>query len=227
MLIQSWIDVTTIALQDLWQSFIYSLPNIFGAFIILIVGWIVALGLEGLTVRIINFLKINRLLEKFGVDKLLNRAELKLDFGRFCGFIVKWFIILAFLMAAADILKLAAVTDFLRGILFYLPNIVATVFILLITVWAADFLPRLAKASVAAVTSVKQVGIISLAIRWAVLVFGILAAIDQLGVAPMIVQSLVTGLIAMLAIAGGLAFGLGGKDAAASLINEVKKELAE
>jgi len=111
-------------------------------------------------------------------------------------------------------------------VLAYVPNIIAAVIILLITVWAADFLERLVKVSVMATTEVKS-GLMGVVTRWTVLIFGLLAALNQLGIAPMFIQSLITGIIAMLAIAGGLAFGLGGKEHASELISKVKRELMD
>lgn len=227
MLFQSWVDITTSALQSLWENFIFFIPNLLGAVIVLIVGWIIAVGLDKLAAKIIDILKIDVLLEKLGVGKLISKAGLKLNFGKFLGFIAKWFVILGCLMAASDILGLASIGYFLRGILLYVPNIVAAVVILLITVWLANFLQGLVQASVAATTSVKKVGILGLVTRWTVLIFGLLAVLNQLGIAPMLIQSLVTGLIAMLALAGGLAFGLGGKEHASELVGKIKRELSE
>ena len=227
MLFQSWIDVTTSALQSLWENFILFIPNLLGAIVVLVVGWIIAVGLDKLVSKIIDILKIDLLLEKLGVGKLVNKAGMKLNTGKFLGFITKWFIILAFLMAASDILSLTAVTSFLQGILSYLPSIVAAILILLITIWAADFLSRVVQVSVAATTDMKKVGLLSLVTRWTVLIFGLVAALLQLGIASALIQSVVTGLIAMLAIAGGLALGLGGKEHASEFIGKVKRELME
>lgn len=227
MLFQGWVDVTTSALQSLWENFILFVPNLLGAVIVLLVGWIFAVGLDKLVIKIIDILKVDMLLEKLGVGKLVSKAGLKLSSGKFLGFIAKWFIIFGCLMAASDILGLASVGFFLKGILLYVPNIVAAMIILLVTVWLADFLQRLVQASVMSATNVKKVGLLGLVTRWTVLIFGLLAALNQLGIAPMLIQSLITGLIAMLAIAGGLAFGLGSKEHASELIGKIKRELLD
>ena len=226
MLFQSWIDVTTGALQAVLEGFILFIPSLVGAFVILIVGWLVAIALDKIVSKIINLLKVDVLLEKLGVGKLMSKAGTKLNAGKFLGFITKWFIILVVLMAAANVLKLDSVNFFLQAVLAYVPNIIAAVIILLITVWAADFLERLVKVSVMATTEIKS-GLMSVVTRWTVLIFGLLAALNQLGIAPMFIQSLITGIIAMLAIAGGLAFGLGGKEHASELISKVKRDLMD
>lgn len=227
MLFQTWIDVTVGALQSLWEGFILFIPNIIGAIVILLVGWIIAVGLDKLVSRIIDVLKIDLLLEKFGVDKILQKGGVKLNSGKFFGFIIKWFIILAFLTAAVNTLNLTSVNIFLMSVLNYIPSLIAAILILLVTVWLADFLQKLVQTSIAAMTDVKKVGMIGMVTKWTVLVFGFLAALTQLGIAQMLIQTVITGLIAMLAIAGGLALGLGGKDAAADMIREVKRELSE
>lgn len=227
MLIQTWIDVTTNALQSLWENFILFIPSLIGAIIVLLIGWIIAVGLDKLVHKIIGILKIDSLLARMGLDKFLEKANLKLNSGKFLGFITKWFVIIAFLMAAADILSLDSVTFFLKSILAYVPNIVAAILILLITVWAAEILQKIVQAGIAATTEVKKIGMLGLVTRWVVLVFGLLAALNQLGIAPMLIQSVITGLIAMLAVAGGLSFGLGGKEHASELIGKIKRELSE
>lgn len=224
MLFESWIDVTAGALQALWEGFILFIPSLVGAVVILIIGWLVAIAFDKIISKVIDIIKIDMLLDKLGVGKLVSKAGLKLNTGKFLGFVAKWFVIVVVLMAAADVLGLGAINFFLQAVLAYLPNIVAAVVILLITVWAADFLEKLVKAGVAATTEVKS-GLMGVVTRWTVLIFGLLAALNQLGIAPMFIQSLITGIIAMLAIAGGLAFGLGGKDHASELISKIKRDL--
>ena len=64
-------------------------------------------------------------------------------------------------------------------------------------------------------------------VKWAILVFGFLIALTHLGIAASLIQTVVIGIIAMVAIAGGLAFGLGGKDMAARTLDKIKQDLTE
>jgi hypothetical protein len=226
MMIQTWAEVVTASLQTLWSGFIGFLPNLLGAIIVFIIGWLIALALGKLTAQIIRALRIDQILEKMGFKRSLERANLKLDSGRFVGELVKWFFIIVFLMAATDILKMPQVTEFLRQIILYIPHLIVAVLILLAAVLIANFLQKLVKASVEA-AGLRSANFLGAVTKWAILIFAILAALLQLGIVPALIQTIFTGLVAALAISAGLAFGLGGKDLAAQILNRLKKDVSE
>jgi hypothetical protein len=133
---------------------------------------------------------------------------MQLKSARFLGRIFYWFIVTAFLLAVSDSLKLFALSSFLRDVLYYIPNVIVAALILLAAFVVGNFAKKLVTASVmgAKLHSAKFLGAVS---WWAIVVFGF--------------QALITGFIAMLALAGGLAFGLGGRDYAAHLIGKLKE----
>lgn len=223
MVIQNWVDVIAASLQNLWLLFINLLPRIVGALITIIVGLIVAAVLERIVERIIYYLKIDVLLRKLGVESYLQRANLTLNFGHFVGKIVYWFMILVFLLGASDLLKFDALSEFIKDVLNYIPNVIVAILIVLATLIVANFLKGLVKASVlsARLHAAKALGTFT---WWVVFIFGLLTALLQLGIAVNIINTVITGLIAMLAIAGGLAFGLGGREYASHLINRLREE---
>lgn len=226
MVVQSWADVITSSLQTVWSGFIAFLPNVLGAVIIFIIGWLIAVVLGRLASQVMKALRVDQLLDKMGLRKSLAKANLKLDSAKFVHELVKWFFVVVFLMAATDILRLTQVTDFLKRVLLYIPNLVVAVLILLAAVLIANFLQRLVRASVEA-AGLKGAGFLATVTRWSILVFAILAALLQLGVAAALIQTVFTGVIAALVISVGLAFGLGGKEIAAEIIGKIKKEITE
>lgn len=223
MTIQNWTDVVAGSLQNLWMVLIGFLPELIGALVIIIVGLIVASALGSLIERIISALKIDSLLQKVGLAPYFERAGLRLSTGRFLGRLVYWFLVIAFILAASDILGFWALSGFLRDVLLYIPNIIIAALIMLVAVVVGNFLRSLVKASVTAskLHASKFLGTLA---WWATVIFGFLAALTQLGIAVTIINTLITGLIAMIALAGGIAFGLGGKDYAASLIDRLRRE---
>jgi len=226
MIFQTWAEIVTASLQTLWAGFIDFLPNILGATVIFIIGWLIAALLGRLAAQVIRALRIDQVLEKMGFKKALSKASLKLDSGAFVGELVKWFFIIVFLMAATDILNLPQVTEFLGGVILYIPNLIVAVLILLAAVLIANFLHKLVKASVEA-SGLGSANFLASVTKWAILIFAVLAALLQLGVVPALIQTVFTGLVAALAIGIGLAFGLGGKDAAAQFIAKLKKDISE
>ncbi len=224
MYVQAWVDVIVASLQNLWAMVIGFLPNLLGALLVLVVGLIVAAGLERLVERLVFYLRIDALLEKMGVGAYLQRANLQLNVGHFLGKIVYWFMVVAFLLASSDILSFTALSGFLQDVLLYIPNVLIAALILLAAVVAANFLKGLVLASVlgAKLHAAKFLGA---ATWWVIMIFGLLTAAAQLNIAVAIINTLITGIIAMLALAGGLAFGLGGKEAAARWISKMETEV--
>lgn len=201
------------------------LPTFLGALIIFFVGLVIAAGLGKIIEKLIDALKLDRLLEQLGLNKILERADVRLHSGRFLGILVQWFFIIITLLAVSDILNLLAFSDFLKQVLLYVPNIVVAVLIMLAGVVVAAFLAKLVRASVLA-AKLHAAHFLGVLTKWSVLVFAFLAALSQLGVASALVNTLIMGFVAMLAIAGGLAFGLGGKDVAAAWLEKVREEIS-
>jgi len=222
MVLQTWTDVVVGSLQNVWLRFAEFVPNLVGAFIVLIIGLIVAAGLGALVEKIFEAIRLDRFLEKIGLKPYFERAGLHLRVSYFLGRLVYWFIVIAFLLAASDSLGLYALSGFLNDVLAYLPNVIAAVLIMLAAVVIGAFLRRIVTASVLS-AKLHAAHFLGSLVWWTIIVFGFLAALTQLNIATAIVQSIVTGFIAMLALAGGLAFGLGGRDYASHLLGKLRE----
>lgn len=221
-----WAGVTIDALQTLWSGFINFLPELVGALIIILVGWAIAVGLGKLVEKIFKALRIDAVLGKMGLGKAFEQTGLKPEVSSWLGTLVKWFLVLVFVMAASDILGLDSVSLFLGSVVDYLPNLVVAAIVLVLGIWLGGFLQKLVKAGVAA-TKIRTANLAAALVKWAVIVFAFLAALLQLGVAASLINIIVMGLVAMIAIAGGLAFGLGGKEQASRALEKIKKEFSE
>jgi len=226
MVVQSWADILVASFQTWWSAFVNFLPNFLGALIVFLIGLLIAAGLGSLVNKIITAIKLDKLLSKLGVDKFCERAGWKLNSGKFLGEVVRWFFILVFLLAATDILKLTAISGFLKDVVLYLPNIVIAIIIIIASIIVADFLASLVRGTVKGANLYASQFLSSLT-QWVVLIFGFLTALLQLGVGVTIINTVITGVIAMFAIAGGIRFWLGGKDYAAYLVNEFRQRIEE
>ncbi|MDR3548071.1 MAG: hypothetical protein P4M11_07395 [Candidatus Pacebacteria bacterium] len=224
MLLTTWADVLTQSFQSLAYGLVLFIPNLVVAIIIFIIGWLVGVGLGRLVEQVIKAVRVDDALRAAGVERVLQRAGFKLNSGAFLGFLVKWFFIIVFLLASLDVLGLTDVTLFLRTVvLTYLPHVIVAVLILLVAAVIADAAQRVVAGSAAA-ANLRSANLIGSIARWAIWVFAILAALDQLGVTPFI-QTLFTGLVVALSLAFGLAFGLGGQKAAADYIHKLQEEV--
>jgi len=226
MAVQSWTDVVVGSLQNLWTGFANFLPNLVGALIVLVVGLIVAAGLGTLVEKIFEAIKLDSFLSKLGLGPYFERAGLKLRGAYFLGRLVYWFIVVAFLLAASDSLGLYALSGFLKDVLGYIPNVIAAVLIMLAAVVVGNLLKRLVTASVLS-AKLHAAHFLGTLTWWSVVVFGFLTALVQLNIASSVINTIITGFIAMLALAGGLAFGLGGRDYASYLVGKLREHTGQ
>jgi len=195
--------------------------------IIFIIGWVISALLGRVVAQIIHSLGIDKILRRTGVEKTLNKAGFQLNSGKFIGALVKWFIIIVFLVASFDVLGLAQVNQFLQQVvLLYLPRVIAAVLILLVAAVIADVVESLVKGS-AKMADVKVSHFLGVMARWSIWIFAVLMALYQMGVAATFIQTIFTGLVVAFSLAVGLAFGLGGKTAAGEAIEKFKKNIGK
>jgi hypothetical protein len=225
MLIQTWGEVFSASLQGLWLGFISFVPNLIIAIIIFIIGWVIANVVDKAIRQVIGALKVDNLFKGASMDAMMSRMGMKVSVGGFIGTIVKWFIIVVFLMTSLEILKLTQVNQFLREVVLgYLPQVIIAALVLIVATVVAETMRKVVTGSAKAanVHSARMLGTI---VYYAIWIFALIIALSQLGVAPQFMQILFTGIIAMLAIAGGLSFGLGGKEAAGRAIEHLRGEM--
>lgn len=225
-IISDWGTQLSLAFTGIGVQVLQFLPKLILAIIIFIAGWVVGSVLCEVVSKIVKAIKVDAILEGAGAKSLLAKAGFELNTGAFLGGLVKWFIIVVFLVTALDVLKLEAVNQFLtQVVLGYIPQVIVATLILITAAVLADLAQKVLSGGARALDS-KSAGFVGGVARWAIWIVAILAALNQLGIAGGMMQTLFTGLIAMLAIAGGLAFGLGGKDAAARYIEKLREDIS-
>ena len=217
-------DIVRESLLTLWANVAAFVPKLVAAVVVFLIGWLIAVLLGRVAYHIIKVLQINKALEGLGFRAAVERGGLKLDAPKFFDELVKWFFIIVFLMAATNIVGLAQVTEFLSVVVFYLPNVIVAALVLLIGVLLARFIEHAVRTSVKA-ARLASGNFLAMLARWSVLIFSFLIALDQLRVAPELIRIFVMGVVAMVAIAGGLALGLGGRDLAGDWLEDLKKRV--
>jgi len=225
MLVQTWAEATTLALLKFWDGFLAFIPNLIGAIIVFSIGWFVALGIGRLVAEILTRIKLNQFFERTGWKTALEKAELKINPSEFIGAIVKWILVIVFLLGAVEILGLVEFAGFLKGILAYLPNVIMAVLILVVAIIVIDIVEKIVRAAVEGI----RVGyghLASTIVKWSIWVFAILAILQQLRFEAAdwvfeLIKIVFVGIVAM----GAIAFGLGGKDVAAEILQDLRKKL--
>lgn len=220
-----YVDILGRELINVSIKVVSFLPNFIIGIIILLAGWLFGLILGRATVHIFDIFKIDSLFGKLGFNHLSKKSGHNVSVGLFFGELVKWTVIVAFSLAAANIFGLFYISSFLVSILSYLPSVFIAGFILIIANIFADLAEKAIDGSVrAAGFKTSFAGTIA---KYAIVITGILAALNQLGIMSMFANTLFVGIVAALALAFGLAFGLGGKDAASRAIEKIERDFTK
>lgn len=225
MLIQTWASVLTGSFQNLWYGVVAYIPNIIVAVIIFVVGWLIGSALGKVVEQVVKSVKLDSALKNTGLNQIVERAGFSLNVGMFLGMLVQWFVIIGFLVASLDVLGLSQVNVFLTSVvLSYLPQVIVAVLFIIAGAVLAE-VARDVVSGAARAAEVKSAGFAGTVARYAIWVFAILAALDQLQVATAFVQTLFTGIVVAISLALGLSFGLGGQEAAARYIEKMRGEM--
>lgn len=218
--VENWGAVFTQSLQGIWYGVAGFVPTLLIAVIIFAIGWILASLVEKLIETLFKSFKVDAALKSAGLEEVVERSGHKLNSGRFIGSLVKWFVIVVFLIASFDVLGLSQVNSFLKDVvLSYLPQVIVAVLVLMVSVVIAEAMQKLVVASAKA-AHVRSAHLLGVTTKWAIWIFAILTALYHLGIAPALIQTVFMGVVVALALAVGLAFGLGGKDAAARALEK-------
>lgn len=219
------VDILGQALVDTGMTLIAFLPSVIIAVIVFALGWAFGTVLGRAVEHLISAFRIDRALHKAGFDTLSEKAGVHISVASFGGGITKWLVIVAFTVASAEILGLSQVTQLLRDILVYIPQVIIAAVVLVISILIGDFVSRLVSHSVKA-TGMKGELAAQMS-KWAIIIVGgVFPALTQLRIAQGLVEVLFTGVVFAVSLALGLSFGLGGRDAAARAIEKVKEQSA-
>lgn len=219
----TWSNAVTAALQDLLFRVTSFLPNFIAALVVLLLGLILAVSLGKLVKKLIELTRVDKLIDKLGINKSF-KAFGHVSIAGIIGWIVKWFLIVVILMAVADILQMPQIIDFLKQVAGFLPNVLIAVVILMIGFIGGNFIYEIVFRAVKA-TKLHSPRFLANLAKWSVIVFAFMASMIQLNIAAALVQTLFTGFIAMVALAGGIAFGTGGREKAAEWLDSLEKKL--
>jgi small-conductance mechanosensitive channel len=226
MIVDTWGQVLSSSFKGLWDGVIMFIPNLIVAIVIFVIGWVIGGVIAHVISKFMEAIKFDEALKKTGLEDAVKKGGLSLNSGHFIGGIVKYFIIVAFLIASFDVLGLNQVTAFLQQIVLgYLPQLIIAILILLVGSVVGDVMSRVVMAS-AKTAGLTHANLLSAVTRWGIWVFAILVSLSQMGIAGAFIQTLFTGFVVAVSLAIGLSFGLGGQQAAARTIEKIQSEIS-
>ncbi len=210
----SFTDTLVGSFRDAFSMVVSAIPRILGFIIIVAIGWFVSTLLARAVVGLLRAIRFDELMQRSGLADFVAKMGTGIDSAGLVASIVKWIVRLVVLLVAFDALGLPAVSDVMRQLLLWLPDLVVAIFVLFIGGIAARALGNVVRGATAESGFANPETLANVA-RTSVWAFAIVVAINQLGIATNLINTLFTGFVGALAIALGLAFGLGGRDLAA------------
>ena len=215
--VTTWGEALLTSLAAALAIFLAAIPKVIGFLVILIIGWIIAAALAKAVASLLRAVKFNDLARKSGFTDFVHQMGLQTDAAGALAMIAKWFVRLIVLVVAFDALGLPAVSQIIQQLLLWLPNLVVALVVLVLAGLAANALSSLVRGA-SAEAGLSNPNMLATIARVTVWAFGIVVAVNQLGIARELVNTLFMGFVAALALALGLAFGLGGRDTAAEIV---------
>jgi hypothetical protein len=216
-------DAFRASLAGALNTFLSAIPRIIGFVVVLIVGWIIASLLARGVEALLHAVKFNDLARRSGFADFVQKMGVNDDASGVIASVVKWFVRLITLVVAFDTLGLPAVSGVLQQLLLWLPNLIVALVVLVLGGLAANALSQLVRGATAG-AGFSNPEILATVTKAAVWGFAMVVALTQLGIATTLINTLVIGLVGALSLATGLAFGLGGRDRAAQLLDTVARK---
>lgn len=216
--ITNWGDAIITALANALNLVLTFIPRLIGFLIILLVGWLVAKAVSKAITFLLRKIGFDRLGDRIGLTRMEQSMGLKMDTAGILGRVVYWFIFLIFLVAAADALGVPTVSNILNQLVAYIPNVFVAILVLFLGALAATVVADIVRGATAS-AKIGNPNVFATIARVAIIGFAALIALEQLQIAPALLNILFTAVIGAAAIAFGLAFGLGGQETARKLLS--------
>src|SRR5918994_848023 len=200
-------------LQDALSAFFSYLPQLIGAIVILIVGYVIARALQAIVGRVLQGIGFDRWMERGGIKQFFDRAETNQTPASILGALVFWFVFIIAITMAADALGIPQVSVVLAQLIAYIPNIIAAILILILAALLSNFLAGIVRGATGS-------DVLSSIARYAIIVYAVFAALTQLGIAVQLTANTFLILLGAVALAAAIAFGLGGREVARDILEK-------
>lgn len=214
------IDIINSIVIDFIKRATIFFPNLISGVVIMLVGFLIGGLVKKVLLSLFSFVRLDSLFQK---TRLIEKNEVKV-WEEVLTEVLRWTIVVLFLIPAFEIWGLSRATVVLNQFLFYLPNVIVAVIIAFVGLVTSNLGADLVKSS-AKTVGVSSAAGLAVFTKWLILFFTVLVVLNQIGVAQDLIRILFTGIVVMVALAGGLAFGLGGQTMAKDILEELRKKI--
>jgi hypothetical protein len=217
-----WKNLIVEPVSQMLTRILAYLPVLLGVLVILIVGWLVAKAIKRIVDWLLKLIRFDALADKAGISEILKKGNLKISAGEVISNLVYWLIVIMVLVMAVDALGLPKASDILVSLFAYVPKVIAALLVLVVAMFLASFVSGIVRTA-AGNANLPKPEIFAGVSRWAIIIFAVTIALEQLGIASLLVTTTFNIILGGLCLALAIAFGLGGKDAAAKYLEGSKK----
>ena len=204
--------------QALVNQLMTFLPTLAGALLLLLVGWVIAKGIEALAVRILKTLTLDKIADQIQLSSVLGKGGIKHKPSELIGIIVYWLVMLAVLMVVFNALQLTVAAELFQTIVTFMPKVIAAVFILVVGMFAAAFVASTVRTA-ASNAGILQAHLIGQLTQTVVVIFAVVAALQQLEI-PFFGEVFLI-ILGGISLGCAIAFGLGCKDLAGRWVTDI------
>lgn len=214
------IDIFVASLTSFWTQLAAFVPQLIAALLLLFLGWMLAKLARRGVMRLLTLLKFDKVTEKSGLEAFLKQADLELSVGSLLGSLVYWLIILVTIVTVANSLGLQMVADLFNKVVFYIPNVIVAILVLVFGSILARFINRLVFAWL---NNLEFPGALTVSTfsEYAMLVFVFFMAMEQLQIANEMLTAAFIIAFGAVGLAFAIAFGLGARDWAAKVVEQL------
>ncbi len=202
------------------------LPTLLSAIVVLIAGWLVAKLVQKLTTKIFQWLKFDILSDKSGLTGLFQKTGIKYTLSQLIGTLLYWFTMLLVVISVLNILNLDVTAQLMDRIIFYIPNVIAAIFVFVVGMYLATFLGGLVKTAMSGV-GVQEAHFFGTITKVLVIVFAVVISLQQLRIEAGILSFALNIVLGSVGLAAGLAFGLGGRDMAGKMLESWRSRMSK
>ncbi len=221
-----WENLIVEPVREMLTRIMAYLPVLLGALVILIVGWIVAKIIKSIVNGALKVIRFDTLADKAGISEILQKGKLKITARQVVSGLVYWLVIIMVLVMAVNALGLSNASDVLASLFAYVPQVIAALLVLVVAMFLANFVSGIVQIA-AGNAKLPKPDLLAGISRWAIMIFAVTIALAQLGIAALFVTTTFNIVLGGIVLALALAFGLGGKDAAARYLDELKQKRTE
>ena len=221
-----WENLIADPVRQMLARILGYLPVLLGALVILIAGWIVARAIRRMLDWLLKTIRFDTLADKAGISAILRKGDLKISAREVVSSLVYWLIMIMVLVMTVDALGLPKASDVLASLFAYVPNVIAALLVLVVAMFLASFVSGIVHTA-AGNANLPRPEIFAGVSRWAIIVFAVTISLGELGIATLLVTTTFNIILGGVCLALALAFGLGGKDAAARYLEELRQKRSQ